>query len=109
VVDQVAQPQHRRVAGEKVQANRGRGGIAGQRREAFAPGLDADLARLHEARRTDGYQPLPVRRVAIPTAGRPGETRPLGLPAVDDRVGQQAWRNRWEPSLAPVCDDSRVG
>ena len=37
------------------------------------------MARLHEALRTDRYQPLPVRRVDIPKAGKPGESRPWGF------------------------------
>jgi len=108
-VDQVYPPKHLRVAWAKVQANRGSGGSDGQRLAAFAPGRDEHLAQRHEELRTDGYPPLPVRRGEIPKAGRPGETRPLGIAAVDARVGQPAWLNRWEPSCAPVCDDSRVG
>jgi RNA-directed DNA polymerase len=54
VVDKGYQPKHWRVAWEKVQANRGSGGIDGQSLEAFAQGLDEHLARLHEERRTDG-------------------------------------------------------
>lgn len=107
--DKVYQPKHLRGAGEKVQANRGSGGIDGPSLEACAQGFAEPLARLHEERRTDGYQPLPVRRVELPKAGRPGETRPLGLPAVYERGCPQAWRHRWEPSCAPVLDDSRVG
>jgi RNA-directed DNA polymerase len=109
LVDKVYQPKNLRVAWEKVQANRGRGGVDGQSREAFAQGRDEHLARLHEELRTDGYQPLPVRRVEIPKAGRPGETRPLGIPAVYDRVCQQALLNRLEPIFEPVFDDSSVG
>lgn len=109
LVDKVYQPKNVRVAWEKVQANRGSGGIDGQSREAFAQGLDEHLARLHEELRTDCYQPLPVRRGEIPQAGRPGETRPLGIPAVYDRVCQQALLNRLEPIFAPVFDDSSVG
>jgi RNA-directed DNA polymerase len=109
LVDKVYQPKHVRVAWEQVQAHRGSGGIDGQSLEACAQGLDEHLVRLHEELRTDGYQPLPVRRGEIPKAGRPGETRPLGLPAVYDRVGQQALRNRLAPIFAPVFDDSSVG
>jgi RNA-directed DNA polymerase len=109
LVDKVYQPKNLRGAGEKVQANRGSGGIDGPSLEEFAQGLDEHLARLHEELRTDCYQPLPVRRVEIPKAGRPGETRRLGLPAVYDRVGQPALLNRLEPILAPVFDDSSFG
>jgi RNA-directed DNA polymerase len=108
-VDKVYQPKNLRVAWEKVKANRGSGGIDGQSLAEFEQGLDEHLARLHEELWTDGYQPLPVRRVEIPKAGRPGEARPRGIPAVYDRVCQQALLNRLEPIFEPVFDDSSCG
>jgi RNA-directed DNA polymerase len=109
LVDKVYQPKNRRGAWEKVKANRGSGGIDGQSLEAFEQALDAHLERLHEELRADRYQPLPVRRVEIPKAGQPGERRPLGIPAVYDRVCQPAVLNRLEPSFEPVFDDSSFG
>ena len=109
LVDKVYQPKNLRVAWEKVKANRGSGGIDGQGLEEFERGLDEHLGRLHEELRTDDYQPLPVRRVEIPKAGKPGETRPLGIPAVYDRVCQQALLNRLEPIFEPDFDDSSFG
>ena len=32
------------------------------------------------------YRPSPLRRVHIPKPGKPGETRPLGIPTIADRV-----------------------
>jgi RNA-directed DNA polymerase len=52
---------------------------------------------------------LPVRRVEIPKTGKPGEVRPLGIPAVYDRVCQQALLNRLEPIFEPDVDDSSFG
>jgi RNA-directed DNA polymerase len=109
LVDKVYQPKNLRVAWEKVKANRGSGGIDGQSLGAFEQGLDEHLGRLHEELRTDRYQPLPVKRVDIPKAGKPGETRPLGIPAVYDRVCQQALLNRLEPIFEPDFDDSSFG
>ena len=109
LVDKVYQPKNLRVAWEKVKANRGSGGIDGQGLEEFEQGLNEHLGRLHEELRTDGYQPLPVRRVEIAKAGKPGETRPLGIPAVYDRVCQQALLNRLEPIFEPDFDDSSFG
>ena len=43
------------------------------------------------------YRPKPLRRVHIPKPGRPGETRPLGIPAVGDRVIMTAAKIVLEP------------
>ncbi len=109
MIDKVYQPKNLRAAWEKVKANRGSGGIDGQSLEAFEQDCDEHLDRLHEELRTDRYQPLPVRRVDIPKAGKPGETRPLGIPAVYDRVCQQALLNRVAPIFEPLFDDSSFG
>ena len=97
------------MAWDKVKANRGSGGIDGQSLDAFEQDCDQHLSRLREDLRTDRYQPLPVRRVDIPKAGKPGEWRPLGIPAVIDRVCQQALLNRLEPIFEPLFDDSSFG
>ena len=113
LVDKVYQPKNLRGAWEKVKANRGSGGIDGQSLGEFEQGLEEHLARLHEELRTDRYQPLPVKRAPrgypIPKTGKPGEWRPLGIPAVYDRVCQQALRNRLESIFEPVFDDSSFG
>ena len=109
LVDKVYQPKNLRGAWEKVKANRGSGGIDGQSLAEFEQGLDEHLGRLHEELRTDRYRPLPVKRVEIPKAGKPGEKRPLGIPAVYDRVCQQALLNRLEPIFEPLFDDSSFG
>jgi RNA-directed DNA polymerase len=109
LVDKVYQPKNLRAAWEKVKANRGSGGIDGQSLEEFEQDCEQHLCRLHEELRTARYQPLPVRRVDIPKAGKPGETRPLGIPAIVDRVCQQALLNRLEPIFEPLFDDSSFG
>jgi RNA-directed DNA polymerase len=47
--------------------------------------------------------------VKIPKAGKPGEWRPLGIPAVIDRVCQQALLQRLESVFEPLFDDSSFG
>jgi RNA-directed DNA polymerase len=43
------------------------------------------------------YRPKPLRRVHIPKPGKPGETRPLGIPTVADRVVMTAAKIVLEP------------
>ena len=40
---------------------------------------------------------MPLRRVNIPKAGKSGETRPLGIPALRDRVLMSAAKLILEP------------
>jgi retron-type reverse transcriptase len=47
--------------------------------------------------------------VQIPKHGKPKEKRPLGIPAIRDRVCQQALKNRLEPIFEPVFNDCSFG
>jgi len=55
--------------------------------------LDGLAARLNAG----GYRPKPLRRVHIPKPGKPGDTRPLGIPTVADRVVMTAAKIVLEP------------
>jgi len=62
--------------------------------ERFAQGRDCYLAELAGALRDGSYRPQPVRRVYIPKGK--GQ-RPLGIPAVKDRIVQAALKLVIEP------------
>jgi group II intron reverse transcriptase/maturase len=85
-----------RAAWEVVKANRGVAGVDGQTIQAIeADGVDAFFTRLQGELREGRYRPQPVRRVYIPKPD--GRWRPLGIPAVRDRVVQAAMKIVVEP------------
>ncbi len=84
-------------AWQQVRANRGSAGVDRTTiTEIEEAGVDAFLAGLQLELAEQRYRPLPVRRVRIPKPGR-SETRPLGIPAVKDRVVQAAAKLVLEP------------
>jgi len=79
-----------------VWRNQGAPGVDGQTVGQFDAQEAAELERLGEELRKGSYRPLPARRQWIPKPGT-NEKRPLGIPAVRDRVVQAAVRNVLEP------------
>ena len=109
LIDKVYKRKNLEMAWERVRANRGSGGVDGQTLEAFEVQLEEQLDRLQRELREDAYRPQPVRQVPIQKEGKPGEYRMLGIPAIYDRVCQQALLNRLEPIFEPVFDEANFG
>ena len=55
-------------------------GVDGQTAEEYEVHLMGNLQNLLDRAKSGTYIAPPVRRVHIPKAGSPGETRPLGIP-----------------------------
>jgi RNA-directed DNA polymerase len=96
LIDKVYDPRNLRSAYGRVYGNQGAAGSDGQSLEGFAARLEAELGMLGAELRESRHQPHPVRRVYIDKMGSK-EKRPLGIPAVRDRVVQTALRNVIEP------------
>lgn len=97
------------MAWEAVRANGGSGGIDKVSIPAFQAVAEVELERLHEELKQGTYKPMPVRRTRIPKKGKPQEKRPLGIPAIRDRVCQQALKNRLEPIFEPLFSECSYG
>ena len=95
LVDKAIRPPTLEAAWRKVEQNKGAAGVDGQGIERFAAGADRYLTELHENLKNGSYRPSPVKRVDIPKGG--GQTRPLGIPTIKDRIVQTALKMAIEP------------
>jgi RNA-directed DNA polymerase len=83
------------AAFKAVKANKGAPGVDKVTIKAFESNLEDNLRALQTALRTKNYNPKPVRRVYIDKSD--GSQRPLGIPAVVDRIAQAAVKQILEP------------
>jgi RNA-directed DNA polymerase len=65
-------------------------GVDGQTAAEYEANLMGNLQALLDRAKSGAYVAPPVRRVHIPKAGSPGETRPLGIPTFEDKLLQRA-------------------
>jgi RNA-directed DNA polymerase len=96
LMDKVYSPRNLKAAWARVRLNGGAAGIDKQTIDLFEKNEEWELQQLHEQLRDGKYRPLAVRRTWI---NKPGSTekRPLGIPAIRDRVVQTALRHTLEP------------
>jgi group II intron reverse transcriptase/maturase len=65
-------------------------GVDGVTAEEYEQDLEGNLRSLLDRAKSGTYQAPPVRRVHIPKGGSPTETRPLGIPTLEDKLLQRA-------------------
>ena len=93
-----------------VRRNRGAAGIDKVSIGMFEKNLDANLDRLmRELKQRGCYQPLPARRVYIPKDVKRKKFRPLGIPAVRDRIAQEVLRRLLSPIFEAKFHDHSYG
>ena len=92
---------------KRVKANKGAPGIDGMTVEDALPWLREHREELLEQIRSGKYKPLAVRRKEIPKPD--GGVRKLGIPAVVDRIIQQAIAQQLTPIFEPLFYDGSYG
>jgi RNA-directed DNA polymerase len=90
-----------------VKRNRGAAGIDKVSVKMFETNLAENLAALERDLKDGSFKPRPLRRQYIPK--EPGKFRPLGIPAVRDRVAQEALRRILNPIFEPLFHEASFG
>jgi RNA-directed DNA polymerase len=65
-------------------------GVDGQTWHEYGQNLEANLQSLLDRAKSGRYTAPPVKRAHIPKAGDPTQTRPIGIPTLEDKVLQRA-------------------
>lgn len=96
-------------AWRSVRRNRGAAGIDKVSIQMFEKNLAANLDRLMRELKQGTFVPLPARRVYIPKDAKQTKFRPLGIPAVRDRVAQEVLRRLLNPIFEARFHDHSYG
>jgi RNA-directed DNA polymerase len=96
-----------RTAFRNVKRNRGVSGIDKVSIGLYEQNLVENLLALMRRLKDGTFRPLPLRRVHIPKGD--GKTRPLGIPAVRDRVAQEVLRQLLSPLFERIFHDDSYG
>jgi len=72
-------------------------GVDGQTSTDYEKDLETNLQALLDRAKSGTYQAPPVRRAQIPKGGSATETRPIGIPTLEDKVLQRAVAMLLEP------------
>jgi RNA-directed DNA polymerase len=92
---------------KSVKRNRGAAGIDKVSIKMFEANLLDNLHALLRDLKNGSFEPFPLRRAYVPK--NETELRPLGIPAVRDRVAQEAVRRLLNPIFEPLFHNSSHG
>lgn len=108
LIDKVWKRENLGAAWVRTLVNKGSAGVDGQSIQQFTAQLGKEIGKLHGELMDGSYEPYPVRRCWIDKLGSK-EKRPLGIPAVRDRIVQGAIRNVIEPIFERVFAEHSYG
>ncbi len=108
LIDKVYRPRVLAAAWQHVKVKGRAVGSDHQSVEQFERKLESNLAKLETELNTGTYRPRPIRRTYIPKPGSK-EKRPLGIPAVRDKVVQTALKMVIEPIFEREFIDTSFG
>jgi len=108
LIDKVHRPQVLLQAWFQVKGKGRAVGSDHQSLEQFEEQLETHLRKLEEEVRTGSYRPRPIRRAYIDKPGSKAK-RPLGIPAVRDKVVQTALKMVMEPIFEREFMDTSFG
>jgi len=108
LIDKVYRPRTLTAAWFQVKGKGKAVGSDQQSLEQFEEQLEINLTKLATELRTGTYRPRPIRRAFIPKPGSK-EKRPLGIPAVRDKVVQTALKMVIEPIFEREFMDTSYG
>lgn len=95
------------AAFKAVKRNRGAAGIDKVSIKMFEANLSANLLALERDLKSGTYEPLPLRRKYLDKGG--GKFRPLGIPAVRDRIAHEVVRRLLSPLFEPLFHEASFG
>lgn len=106
--DKVCKPANLKSAYERTACKKGAAGVDHVTVKGYAKHLEGNLARVRGQLAEGAYRPSRIRRTHIPKHGG-NETRPLGIPTVEDRIVQTALRHVIEPIFERTFANSSYG
>jgi RNA-directed DNA polymerase len=108
LIDKVYKRENLLSAFNSVKSNKGTSGIDNISISKYEAQLEHNLGKLKDGLENNQYSPLAVKRVYIDKPGSK-EKRPLGIPAVRDRIAQKALCNVIEPIFETVFAPDSYG